>query len=78
MLAPFDKQHKTLIAKNPDAREEIYFVRMGLVKIGQLIQISPPQNVNGVTRKRLVDIAENEKNVLWKHLDAKAPFTGML
>jgi hypothetical protein len=33
---------------------------------------------NGVTWKRLVDKAENEKNVLCKHLDGKALFTGMM
>jgi hypothetical protein len=48
------------------------------VKIGQLIQTSPQKNGNGVTWKRLIDKAENEKNVLCKHLDGKALFTGML
>jgi hypothetical protein len=58
--------------------QEINFVRAELVKIGQLIQASPPQNGNGVTLKRLVDKAENEKNVLCKHLDGKALFTEMM
>jgi hypothetical protein len=58
--------------------EEINFVRTKLVKIGQLIQISLPQNGNGITWKRLVNKAENEKNVLCKHLDGKALFTGMM
>jgi hypothetical protein len=58
--------------------EEINFVRTELVKIGQLIQTSPPQNGKGLTWKRLVDKAQNEKNVLCKHLDGKALFTGMM
>jgi hypothetical protein len=78
VFASFDKQHKTQIANNLDATEEINFVRTELVKIGQLIHTSPPQNGNGVTWKRLVDIAENEKNVLCKHLDGKVQFTGMM
>jgi hypothetical protein len=78
VLASFDKQHETLITNNPDATEEINLVRTELVKIGQLIQTSPPQNGNGVTWKRLVDNEENEKNVLCKHLDGKALFTGMM
>jgi hypothetical protein len=44
--------------------EEINFVWTELVKIGQVIQTSPPQSGNGVTWKRLVDKAENKKNVL--------------
>jgi hypothetical protein len=78
VLASFDKQHETLIANNPNATEEISFVQTELVKIGQLIQTSPPQNGNSVTWKRLVDKAENEKNVLCKHLDGEALFTGMM
>jgi hypothetical protein len=78
VLASFDKQHETLITNNPDATEEINLVRTELVKIGQLLQTSPPQNGNGVTWKRLVDKAENEKNVLSKHLNGKALFTGMM
>jgi hypothetical protein len=38
VLASFDKQYDTLIAKNPDATEEIKFIRTGLIKIGQLIR----------------------------------------
>jgi hypothetical protein len=49
VLASFDKQHETLITNNPDATEEINFVRTKVVKIRQLIQTSPPQNENGVT-----------------------------
>jgi hypothetical protein len=78
VLASFDKQHKTIKINNPDATEEINLVRTELVKIGQLIQTSPPQNGNGVTWKRLVDKAENEKNVVCKHLDGKALFTGIM
>jgi hypothetical protein len=78
VLASFDKQHETLITNNPDATEEINFVRTKLIKIGQLIQTSPPQNGNGVTWKCLVDKAENEKNILCKHLDGKALFTRMM
>jgi hypothetical protein len=78
VLASFDKQHETLITNNPDATEEINFVRTELVKIGQLIQTSPPQNGNGVTWKRLVDEAEHEKNILSNHLNGKALFTGMM
>jgi hypothetical protein len=78
VLASFDKQHETLIANNPDATEERNYVRTELVKIGQLIQTSPPPNGNGIIWKRLVDKAENEKNVLCKHLDGKALFTGMM
>jgi hypothetical protein len=74
----FDKQHEILITNNPDATEEINFLRTELVKIGQLIQTSPPQNGNDVTWKRLVDKAENEKNVLFKHLDGTTLFTGMM
>jgi hypothetical protein len=78
VLASFDKQHETLIANNRKATQEINLVRTGLVKIGQLIQTSPQQNRNGVTWKRLIDKAENEKNVLCKQLDGKVLFTGML
>jgi hypothetical protein len=78
VLASFDKQYETLIANNPEAKEEIDFIRTGLIKIGQLIQTSPQQNGNGTTWKRLVDKAENEKSVLCKHLDGKVLFTGML
>jgi hypothetical protein len=78
VLTSFDKEHENLIKNNPDATKEINLVRTGLVEIGQLIQISPQKNGNGVTWKRLIDQAENEKNVLCKHLDGKALFTGML
>jgi hypothetical protein len=78
VLASFDKEHETLIAKNPDAREEIILIRRGFVKIGQLVQTSPQQNGNGATWKRLVDKAVSEKSVLCKHLVGKALFTGML
>jgi hypothetical protein len=78
VLASFDKQHETLITNNPDATEEINLVRTEPIKIGQFIQTSPPQNGNGVSWKRLVNKAENEKNVLGKHLDGKALFTGMM
>jgi hypothetical protein len=37
VLASFDKQYETLIAKNPDATKEINLIRTGLIKIGQLI-----------------------------------------
>jgi hypothetical protein len=76
VLASFDKQYETLIAKNPDATKKINLIRTGLIKIRQLIQTSPHQNGNGATWKRLVDKAENEKSVLCKHLDGKALFTG--
>jgi hypothetical protein len=49
VLPSFDKQYETLITNNPDAKEEINFVRTELVKIEQLIQTSPPQDGNGVT-----------------------------
>jgi hypothetical protein len=78
VLVSFDKQHKTLIANNPDATEEINLIRTGLVKRRQLIQTSPQKNGNGATWKQLVDKAENEKSVLCKHLDGKTLFTGML
>jgi hypothetical protein len=78
VLPSFDKQHETLITNNPDATEEINLVRTELVNIGQLIQTSSPQNGNGVTWRRLVGKAGNEKNVLCKHLDGKALFTGMM
>jgi hypothetical protein len=78
VLASFDKQYKTLIAKNPDATKEINLIRTGPIKVGQLIQTSSQQNGNGATWKRLVDKAESEKSVLCKHLDVKALFTGML
>jgi hypothetical protein len=78
VLASFDKQHETLIAKNPDPTKEINLIRTGLVKIGQLIRTSPQQTGNGATWKRLVDKAEDEKSVLCKHLGGKALFTGML
>jgi hypothetical protein len=77
LFASFDNQHETLIAYNPDATEEINLVWTELVKIGQLIQTSP-QNGNGVTWKRLVDKAENEKNFLCKHMYEKDLFTGMM
>jgi hypothetical protein len=78
VLASFDKQYETVIAKNPDATKEINLIRTGLIKIGQLIQTSPQQNRNGATWKRLVDKAESEKSVLYKHLDGKLLFTGLL
>jgi hypothetical protein len=78
VLTSFDKEHENLIKNNPDATKEINLVRTGLVKIGQLIHTFPQKNGNGVTWKRLIDKAENEKNVLCKHLDGKALFTGML
>jgi hypothetical protein len=68
VLASFDKQYETLTANNPDTTQVINRVRTGLVKIGQLIQTSPQQNGNGITWKRLIDKAENEKNVLCKQL----------
>jgi adenylate kinase len=77
VLASFDKQHEKLLANNPDVTE-MNLVRMGLVKIGQLIQTSPQINGNGDTWKRLVEKAGTEKNILCKHLDGKALFTGML
>jgi hypothetical protein len=78
VLAFFDKQYETIIAKNSETTKEIYLIRTGLIKIGQLIQASPQQNGNGATWKRLVDKAESEKSVLSKHLDGKVLFTGML
>jgi hypothetical protein len=78
VLASFDKQYETIIANNPDATEEINLIQTGLIKIGQPIQTSPQQNGNGATWKRLIDRAENEKSSLYKHLDGKALFTGML
>jgi hypothetical protein len=78
VLASFDKQYETLIAKNPDATKEINLIRTGLIKTGQLIQTSPQQNGNGAMWKRLDDKAESEKSVLCKHLDGKVLFTGML
>jgi hypothetical protein len=78
VLASFDKQYETLIANNPDATEEVNLIRTGLIKIRQLIQNSPQQNDKGATWKRLVDKAESEKSVLYKHVDGKVLFTGML
>jgi hypothetical protein len=78
VLASFDKQYETLIAKNPDATKEINLIQTGLIKIGQLIHTSPQQNGNDATWKRLVDKAESEKSVLCKHLDGKVLSTGML
>jgi hypothetical protein len=49
VLASFDKQYETLIAKNPDATKEINLIRTKLIKIGQLIQTSPQQNGNSAT-----------------------------
>jgi hypothetical protein len=69
---------KQRITNNPDATEEINFVRTELVQMGELIQTSLLQNGNGVTWKRLVDKAENEKNLLSNHLDGKTQFTGMM
>jgi hypothetical protein len=78
VLASFDKQDETLITKNPDATHKTDLVRTAFVKIEQLIQISAQQNGNSITWKRLIDKAENEKNVLCKHVNRKALFTGML
>jgi hypothetical protein len=78
VLASFDKQYETLIANNPDATEEINLIRTGLKKIGQLLQTSPQQNGYGAMWKRLVDKEESEKSVLFKYLDGKVLFTGML
>jgi hypothetical protein len=35
-------------------------------------------NVNGIVWKQLTDGAEAKKSVLYKHMDDKALFTGML
>jgi hypothetical protein len=78
VLASFDKQHETIIVNNSEATEKINLIRTGIVKIGQLIQTSPQQNGNGAKWNRLVDIVENEKSVLCKHLDGKVFFIGML
>jgi hypothetical protein len=78
VLASFDKEHENLIKNNPDATKEINLVRTVLVEIDQLLQTSPQKNGNDVTWKHLIDQTENEKNILCKHLDGKALFTGML
>jgi hypothetical protein len=59
VLASFDKQYETLIAKNTEATKEINLIRTGLIIIRQPIQTSPQQNGNGATWKRLVDKAES-------------------
>jgi hypothetical protein len=78
VLASFEKQYETLIANNRKAKEEVNLNRKGLIELGQLIQTSPQQNGKGATRKRPVEKTENEKNVVYKHLDGKALFTGLL
>jgi hypothetical protein len=78
VLACFDKQYEKLIVNNRDATEDINLIRKGLIEIGQLILTSPQQNGKSATRKRPVEKTENEKNVLCKHLDGKALFTGLL
>jgi hypothetical protein len=78
VLTSFDKEHENLIKKTRTQQWRLTLVRTGLVEIGQLIQTSLQKNGNGVTWKRLIDQAENEKHILCKHLDGKALFTRML
>jgi hypothetical protein len=78
VLASFDKQHKTLIANNPDATQERNLVLTLLVKIGESFSdLSAAEWQHRQLETADQQSAENE-NILCKHLDGKALFTGML
>jgi hypothetical protein len=78
VLASFARQQEELIADHPDAKEEIELVHTALVTIGQLVQTPPRVIGNGSVWKQLADRAEAEREVVCKHLDGKALFTGIL
>jgi hypothetical protein len=49
--ASFERHRDELAASYPDALEEIELIHTALIKIGQLIRLSPPINGNGANRK---------------------------
>jgi hypothetical protein len=78
ILTSFDNNRDDLIARHPDCAEETGLNRTALLRIGQLIHISPAVNGNGAVWKELAAKAEAERTVLCKHLEGKALFTGIL
>jgi hypothetical protein len=77
ILNSFENKYDELIAGHQDCQKEMGLVRTAIIKIGQLIHISPPINGNGAVWNELVTRAEAKRTVLSKHLDGKALFTGL-
>jgi hypothetical protein len=62
--AYFERHRDDLALSYPDAVEEIGLIQTALIKIGQLIRQSPPNNDNEAAWKRLTAQAESEDGVV--------------
>jgi hypothetical protein len=77
-IRAFFERHRDELAESyPDAVEEIGLIHTALIKIGQPIRSSTPNNGYGAVWKRLTAQAESERTVLCKHLDGKPMLTAM-
>jgi hypothetical protein len=74
----FEGQHDSLLKNHSDAAQEIKIIHTTLIKIRQLVQMSPQINGNGSAWRYLADRAEAERSVVHKLLDGKALFTGLM
>jgi hypothetical protein len=78
ILSSFERNFDDLSKKPPYCIEDIRLIHAGLVTIGQLIQDAPLVNGDGLTWRKIISKAEDERSVLVKHLEGKALFTALL
>jgi hypothetical protein len=67
-----------MLENHPDAEQEMAIIRTALIKIRQLFKASPAVYGNGSIWKELADEVETERSILYKHLDCKTLFRGLM
>jgi hypothetical protein len=76
--ASFERQHDPLLENHPDVAPEIAEIRATLIKIWQLVKEFLKVNGNCCAWRKLVHRAEADRTSLWRRLNGKALFTGLV